>query len=421
MSSPHSLDARSRELFDRGFRDLESRFDSKVGLVRNAFLPERHMPHPGIWYAHCLLTKGDEGDVELAKEIISRVLDLQERREGDPHLGNFRWFLEDEVVTDLNACQFVLEAFVHLLLRTEDRLSDELRERMIEAMRLAFAEAERLDVHRTYTNIHLMDAANGILGGQALNLDAVQWRGQQRLIKWAQRTREEGAPHEFNSPTYAAVQINALAAITQFAEDDATRRLALEMEEFIWRHIARYWHAPTMQPGGPHSRAYRRDVAGAPGFLKVLVYKLLGDARLLAPSPYYSGPDTEGEVQVALTDYHCPLEAERTLRETGCREVREQIGRQTFLTAQIAPEFALGTMSRPYSVGQPPEPWPQQNSCLLYYSKRELLGFGVMYCRYRINAGAVGVLLRDSLPAWADIWEDGVFRTVQKGGRAIVA
>jgi hypothetical protein len=421
MPSPQPLDAPSRELFDRGFRDLEARFDPKARLVRNAFQPERHMPHPSIWYAHCLLMRGEGSDTQQAEEIIAQALDLQEVREGDPHRGNFRWFSQDEVVTDLNACQFALEALVHMLLRVPEVLSGKLRERTFEAMRLAFAEAERLDVHWTYTNIYLMDAANCILGGQVLNLNAIRRRGEQRLVDWARRTKEAGAPHEFNSPTYSAVQINALAAIAQLAEDEATRLLAGEMEQFVWRHVARYWHAPTMQLGGPHSRAYRRDVAGAPGFLKVLLYKLLGDRRLLAPSPYYGGPGTEGEVQVALTQYHCPPEAESLFRESECRQVREKAGRNAVLAAHISPEFSLGTMSRPYTVGEPPEPWPQHNSCVLYYSKPELPDFGVLYCRYRINAGVAGVPSRDSVPGWLDIWDDGVFRTAQAGGRAIVA
>ena len=45
----------------------------------------------------------------------------------------------------------------------------------------------------------------------------------------------------------------------------------------------------------------------------------------------------------------------------------------------------------------------------------------MLYCRYRINAGAVGMPSRDSVPGWLDIWDDGVFRTAQAGGRAIVA
>jgi len=284
--STRDPDLISSTLFDRGFRDLESRFDPKAGLVRSPFQPDRHQPHPSIWFAHCLLIRNGDGHAALAEQIISRVLTLQESRKGDPHAGNFRWFLEDTVVTDLNACQFVLEALVHLLIRAPDRLSPETKERIFESMKLAFCEAERLDVHWTYTNIYLLDVQNSILGGQLLKDAVTRDRGERRLTDWAARTKAAGAPHEFNSPTYAAVQINALAAIAQFAEDEAMGKLALEMEQFVWRHVARYWHAPTMQLGGPHSRAYRRDVTGAPGFLKVVLYKLLGDPRLLAKTPY---------------------------------------------------------------------------------------------------------------------------------------
>src|SRR6266508_5399428 len=419
--SPGDMAARSQELFDRGFRDLESRFDSEPGLVRNAFLPERHMPHPSIWYAHCLLVRGDAGDALPVEDIISRALSLQERREGDPHRGNFRWFLEDEVVTDLNACQFVLEALAHLLTRTSDRLSHTARDRITGAMRLAYEEAEKLDVHWTYTNIYLLDVQNGILGGQLLGDDSIRRRGEQRLVEWADQTTNAGAPHEFNSPTYSAVQINALATIAQFAKSESTRRLVLEMEQFVWRHVARFWHAPTMQLGGPHSRAYRRDVTGAPGFFKVVLYKLLGDPRLLAPTPYFAGPDTEGEVQVALTESHCPPDAETLFRETEARDVRKGVGSRLTLAAHVRPQFSLGTMSRPYGVGAPAEPWPQHNSCILYYSKMEPPGYGVLFCRYPIHAGPAGLPSRDSVPEWLDIWDDGTFRTAQTGARAVVA
>jgi hypothetical protein len=417
---PTDLDPPSRVLFERGFRDLKSRFTPEVNLVRSLFQPDKHQPHPSIWYAHCMLANG-EGDAALAEKIILKALDLQERRDGDPHLGNFRWFVEDEAVIDLNACQFVLEALVHLLLRITDRLPASVLEPARAAMRLALAEADNLDVHWTYTNIHLLDVQNSILGGQLLGDQLSRERGERRLTAWARRTKDAGAPHEFNSPTYSAVQINALASITRFAQDEETRRLALEMEQFVWQHIARYWHTPTMQLSGPHSRAYRRDVVGASGFLKVVLYKLLGDPRLLAQTPYYSGPDAEGEVQVALTEYHCPPEAQQMLRAVEIRDVCEEAGSDMRLNARITPEFALGTMSRPYSVGEQPEPWPAHNSCILYFAKPSAAGYGVLYCRYRINAAPVGQPSRESLPAWADMWDDGVFRTAQVGGRAIGA
>ena len=61
------------------------------------------------------------------------------------------------------------------------------------------------------------------------------------------------------------------------------------------------------------------------------------------------------------------------------------------------------------------------DSCILYYAKPAPPGYGVLYCRYRINAGPVGQPSRELAPPWLDIWDDGVFRTAQVGGRAIVA
>jgi hypothetical protein len=145
-------------------------------------------------------------------------------------------------------------------------------------MRLGFEEVRRLDVHWTYTNIFLLDVHNGILGGQLLGDQELIQRGVGRLQDWLERTQSDGAPHEFNSPTYSAVQIIALAAIVQFAEDAAIRRLAVEAERLLWTHVARHFHVPTQQLAGPH-RAYRHDVT-AHRLLKVLLYKILGDERL---------------------------------------------------------------------------------------------------------------------------------------------
>ena len=410
------MDAHSQRLYDLAVRDLTSRFDAAPGLVRDPFLPERHSPHHSLWYATSLLNSDEIG---AAEPIVSKVLAMQELREGDPHYGNFRWHFEDEAVADLNACQFVLEALVRMPL---DKLSPDVRQRVFEAMRLAFVEAERLDVHWTYTNIFLLDLHNRILGGELLGEEAIVRGGVERLRDWARKTQEVGSPHEFNSPTYSAVQLNCLADIGSRAGDADVRALAVQMEQLVWRHVAKYWHAPTMQLGGPHSRAYRRDIVGASGFLKVVLYKLLGDERLLAKTPYYEGPDAEGHVIVAGTEYHCPGEVAEMLRTAGTREVHEVVALDPRIesAALVTPDFTLGTMSRPYGVGAPPEHWPMDDACIAYWRREEEPGYGVLYARYRVNAGRVGEQTRQAA-SWHDIWEDGTFRTAQSGGRAIVA
>ena len=405
------------QLYAMGRDDLAARLNAPLGLVANRFLPGRHQPHASLWFAYCLLR---DGDTEEAERVIEAALDLQERRTADPHHGNFWWHREDGVVIDLNACQFVLEALVALPL---EALSAGLRERIAEAAELAFREAERLDVHWTYTNIHLLDIHNRILGGERFGLPHVTAAGVERLRAWLARTRETSGPHEFNSPTYAAVDLNCLAGIAGHSESAEARELALDGEQLVWRHVARYWHTPTLQLGGPHSRAYRRDVVGAPGFLKVVLYRLLADEALLAPSPYYEGPDTEGEVIVSRLDYHCPEDALQMFREPATRDIRESVAAQpeTTAVARITPAFALGTLSRPYGVGEPPEQWPQSNGCLAYWSREQAPGYGVLYCRYRANAGPVGEPSRTGVPSWLDIWEDGVYRTAQDGGQTVVA
>jgi hypothetical protein len=411
------MDDRSRRLYDLGRADLDRRYNPQLALIQDPFRPDRHMPHHSLWYAQYLL---DDTDIAGAERIIQAALSKQELRMDDPHFGNFCWHWEDEVVIDLNACQFVLEALTSISL---ERVSSAIQGQVDQAMRLALREADRLDVHWTYTNIYLLDVRNRILGGQILGDPAIVGLGIERLRDWAARNRRLGAPHEFNSPTYAAVQLNALAALAEVAHDPEARALSREMEEFIWRHVAQYWHAPTMQLGGPHSRAYRRDVVGASGYLKVVLYKLLGEERLLARTPYYEGPDAEGQLVVSLTTYHCPPDAELMLREPDARIVREVVCAQprTETTALITPRFTLGTLTRPYGVGDSPEPWPADNGCIAYWLRDGEPEYGVMYSRYRVNAGRVGESSRVGLPAWLDIWEDGVFRVAQEGPRAIVA
>lgn len=411
-------DAPARSLFEHARRDLSARFDTAVGLVRTEVRPDLHTPRDSLWHALGLL---HEGDAATAERIIASVLSMQERRDDDPHYGNFRWWHEDPVVIDLNAVEFMLEGLSHILLRFADRLSEGTKRAVFEAMHLGFDAIDRLDVHWTYTNIYLLDVHNSILGGAIIGDPAVVERGARRLRDWAEHTHADGVPNEFNSATYSAVQINALAAIAQFAADASVGGLAREMEQFLWRDVAAHFHARTRQLAGPHSRAYRRDVVGAPDFLKVLLYRVLGDRSLLDDTPYYRGSGREGDTLVALTAYHCPPDALEMMRAEATRELRQTAPRDTSLVTYMTWEFALGTMSRPYGVGDPPEPWPAHNACILYYAKPEPPGYGVLYTRYLVNDRRVGGATYESSGESVDLWEEGAFRAAQSGADAIVA
>jgi len=152
-----------------------------------------------------LLRAGTPEDVARAERIVQIVASAQETRPQDAHYGNFRWHFEDEVVRDLNGVEFVLDALNAMIREHAGTLSGAASESIRAMIALGLREIDRLDVHPSYTNIALSDISNSVLGGEAVGDDAFVARGHRRLDEWFAFTDRSGAPHEFNSPTYAAV------------------------------------------------------------------------------------------------------------------------------------------------------------------------------------------------------------------------
>jgi hypothetical protein len=78
--------------------------------------------------------------------------------------------------------------------------------------------------------------------------------------------------------------------------------------------------------------------------------------------------------------------------------------------------YALGSASRSYGVGEPPEQWPAFNSLHLYAKRAAPPGYSALYVRYVVNdkAPAAG-------HAREDHWDEGQHVAVQHRNRAIVA
>ncbi len=68
-------------------------------------------------FAAQLVANGTPQELALAEKVLDAVLGCQERREGDPHYGSFKWVLEDDVVQDLNAVEFNLEYLIPMMLQ----------------------------------------------------------------------------------------------------------------------------------------------------------------------------------------------------------------------------------------------------------------------------------------------------------------
>jgi hypothetical protein len=425
MPPDETLERRSQELYADGYRELKEHFNAEANMVRmDTGFGTYHDPRGSLAYATCLLREGGSENLTLAEEVIDKVLFMQETRPGNAHFGNFRWLFEDDGVTDLNAVEFMLEALAVIVLRSGDQLSPRLQERIREAMRLGLQEIERLDVHLSYTNICLLDIHNSIVCGQTVGDSHYQERGRRKLDAWIAFTARSGAPHEYNSPTYLGVDLVALASLAEHAADQDIALKARLMEERLWLHVASRFHRPTCQFAGPHCRAYRRDTVGAGGFLKVVFYNELGYPELRRPTLYYPWEGEEAHVPVALGRYHLPDYLRPLFEEKPPQwQVRETADAASVvdLTSYLAPDYCLGTSSRSYQVGEPPEPWPQFNAAILYYHKDEPPGYGLLYTRYAVNEFEIGHMADETGRVKGELWDLGAPRCLQHQNLAIVA
>jgi len=410
-------DARAAQLLDEAARAYDALWDDAVAMVRNPGAPT-HAPRGTLAYAIVLLHRGDADAVERAGRAIRAVLALQERDPDDAHCGNFRWTLEEAVVRDLNGVEFMLDSLTEILRAHEDALGADLAEEIREAIALGLDEIDRLDVHPGYTNIALSDISNSVLGGVAIGDRSFVERGARRLDEWLAFTNRSGAPHEYNSPTYCAVDLQRLAALAEHAPDQGTALVARVAEERLWQHVAAHYHPGLSQLAGPHARAYYDGVTGAGGYLKLLLWRLLGDPALRPDAPYGAPTREEMHVAVALDALHPPAAALDWLREKRYPfQVIETVdaAHGADITTYVTADYALGTASCGYGVGEPPEPSRQQNAVLLQFRRDAAPGFGSLFARYLADD-------RDrEAAASADLWDEGTPIAAQSRSRAIVA
>ena len=207
-------------------------------------------------YAVALIERGSTAEIERAEAVIHAVLDCQDTDRRSPHYGNFRWEQEAEAVEDLNAVQFVLIRLIPLLLNRSERLSGDLVERARARIRLGLDAIRRIDVSPKYSNIVAQDIANSLLGGQLLNLPEYTQRGAAKLRAWLSAIDESGIPHEYNSPTYSFVLIEALHKIVALSEQAQASLLARLIIARIGLSVALRLHPETGRLAPPHCRAY---------------------------------------------------------------------------------------------------------------------------------------------------------------------
>ncbi len=416
-------------------------FDPACDLVLvRTDLVERHSARASLEYARRLLAgqgreEGERGETgrRRALRIIRRALDSQVLESGHPHRGAFRFFDEDDEVTGLNVVSFVLQQLYAIWTEHYVQLSDDLRALILERVRLALGELERMDVQPRYTNAALMDIANSILWGQILDDQHTVGVGRSRLNAWIAFTAHAGAPYEYSSPSYLAVDLNMLSLLACRAEDAAVRLKARVMAERIWLHAILHYHAATGRLAGPHSRAYHSAVHGAPEGVLAMFWRQLGTDAVWRGSPYQecqppaaTGNEIEFPAHLCSWAHAQAAHYPYTVRETAHRPAdgrRDELGPGTAdLATYFTASYCLGTASRNYTVGQGGFDIDHQgNHCILYYRHRGPdSGWRTLYTRFVVNDRYYGAIEQHALRTKrTNFYDQGLFAGHQHRNAAI--
>lgn len=143
----------------------------------------------------------------------------------------------------------------------------------------------RPDFHfRGYNDNMPAKASMGlILGGEMLNDPAAVEQGLWNLRGLRDILRRRGAISEWNSPTYSAATLHAIAEIAHYARHPEAREMAGGIEERIWLDLAARFHPEMGRLAGPHSRTYTADTVAHLSCVASLLWFVLGD--ISKPSP----------------------------------------------------------------------------------------------------------------------------------------
>lgn len=189
------------------------------------------------------------------EKIFSLVAQMQDRDKASRFHGNFRWYWSNDTIVDQNAVDFCMQSGALLWLRHRDAIPAPARAILKELLDLGAEGCRRHRVRDSYTNIALMNAQNLILLGEALDRKDIADEGYFRLDAQCVQVWSNGV-HEYVSPTYYGVNLDALGLIEAFAQRPRGREQALALLELFWTDISGNFYPPAGKLAGTRSRDY---------------------------------------------------------------------------------------------------------------------------------------------------------------------
>ncbi len=98
----------------------------------------------------------------------------------------------------------------------------------------------------------LVDGSGNILNSP--NVEALN-TGRTDLMLWSSAVRSNGI-HEFLSPSYTGIDLEALGNIYLYAQDPGISAMAQQGSKLLWIDMYANWYNQDQRMGGTHSRTY---------------------------------------------------------------------------------------------------------------------------------------------------------------------
>ena len=181
---------------------------------------------------------------------------------GNVHMGGIRngWDNAGLETTDGNNVFFSVRAAVLIKLLYDEKLTPEARKDLDWFLDFTLNGMRSLPVKVSYTNIHLMKTWDLVAVGQIYGRADVLEEGRDCFRQWFSLTAKSGV-REFDSPTYAGVNLESLALLRKYSTDAEIKQMAETAIDFILTDLCSHYNPLAKSLNGAHSRDYNRPFA----------------------------------------------------------------------------------------------------------------------------------------------------------------
>ena len=365
---PVELNAGEKGILLDGLNELNDRYDPAAKMLTkklegynyhtDAESGVFHEVRASFYYAVRLLDLGDEQWKQRAFDVIDATIALQDTSTASRYCGVWPYYLEEPLSVkkspvDFNWADFNAVSLLDVYMGHYDKLPDDLRRKIVNALIYAARSVQKRNVQPGYTNIAIMGTYVTFMVSHLFGLEEMQQYSRERLKKFYDYTLERGFT-EYNSPTYTIVALDELDRMKRHIADAGAKPMIDSLYNLAWEVVARHFHRPTGQWAGPHSRSYRTLMS--PSIYGIL--KQASGGKIDFPG---AAPRPDVKIRHKIPDYLLPYflspDYPRVQRDEFAIDDPKVIG-TTFLTGRYA-----------FSSANRSSLWNQRRPFLVYWGK----------------------------------------------------